>query len=164
VNQRGAISYTFADEEPTQQSRVDVTVYTLESGDLEALVPLSPDDPAYALPTYPRKGNLYWDHDSVDGQDMGADATPEQDGGVKDAQAMMSGDDADNDDSVTYGDLSDSGQSFVDSAVEGVNAKDYDAITDFDDWDERWEMATAGEDPDITIEQSEAEAIINERV
>jgi len=172
VDQQGAISWTFGDDEPTTQSRVDVTLYKIEDGELTALVPLTPDDPDYALPTYPRGNNLYWDHDSVDGQDMGADAEPETDNAVQDAQSMMSDqgnslasqtsdDDADE---TTYDDLSDSGQTFVEEAVAGIEAKGYDEIQDFDDWDERWATASSGENPDITTDQDTAAQIINERV
>ena len=93
VDQRGAIAWTFADEEPTTQSRVDVTLFQItenEDGevDMEACAPLSPDDEAYALPTYPRGGNLYYDHDEAP-EDVGADAEPENSGGVADATEMI---------------------------------------------------------------------------
>jgi len=172
VDQRGAIAYTFADEEPTQQSRVEVTLYTITDDTLTALAPLTPGDDQYALPTYPRAGNLYWDHDSVGGQDMGEDAEPQSDDAVQDAQDMLS---EESDDTVTdqgnslasqtsYNGLSESGQDFIDSAVKGVNAKDYDEVQDFDDWDERWATATSGDNPDITVEQSTAEELINRAV
>lgn len=67
VEQPGAIAWFFdtdGDEEPTQQTRVDVGCYRVDGDDLEPLVPLTPEDENYALPTYPR--STYWDHDAED--------------------------------------------------------------------------------------------------
>ncbi|WP_199240791.1 hypothetical protein, partial [Halorubrum sp. SP3] len=141
VDQQGAIAWTFGDDEPTTQSPVDINVFKIVDGELIGLAPLGPEDDAYALPEYPRAGNLYYDHgDGVEEADaVGADASPENAGGVAEASEMIGETDNDTDsDVLAYQDLPDDAQQFVDSAVDAVNSEGYDSVTDFDDWDERF--------------------------
>lgn len=129
VDQKGAISWTFnvgADETPTTQSAVQITIYKVDDdGGMEALVPLTPEDEAYALPTYPRGGRLFWEHEddgSVEGS-VGADAEPETTGGIDEVKDELS-------DDVTYSDLSEETQGFVDEAAEALAGADTDDIDD----------------------------------
>jgi len=162
VDQQGAIAWTFADDEPTTQSRVDVNVFTIEDGNLVGLAPLGPDDEAYALPEYPRGGNLYYDHDGTP-EDVGADTEPENAGGVADASEMIDGTDNDTSSAeLAYQDLPDAAQQFVDDAVAAVNSKGYDTVEDFDDWDERFATGTA--DIDFDLDQTNITEIINARL
>jgi len=176
VDQQGAIAWTFGDDEPSTQSPVDVNVFTITDGELEGLTPLTPEDEAYALPEYPRGGNVYYDHaeetsatdassetTSKHGDGVGADAEPENAGGVADASEMIGGTDDDTDEDVlAYQDLPDDAQDFVDDAVEAVNAQGYDGVEDFDDWDERFAAGTA--DIGFDLDQSNITEIINSRV
>jgi len=177
VGQRGAISWTFADEDPTQQTRVDVNVYRFsEDGDLNALAPPTPGENAYAKPTYPRAGNVYWDH-GVEATDVGADTEPETTDGVAEAKAALEAgieseggtveddtveddsEDADNtDDGVSFGDLTEDGQEFVEKALDVMEELAYDSATEFDDFDERVETT------DVEADAAELAQIIDERV
>lgn len=149
ASRRGAIGCLYRDdvEEPDPTSPYEVTVFTLdEDGTIEeALTPLTPEDPAYNKPEYPRTGNTYWDHDA----DSEASAEPDTNGGVEAAQDMMSGDDP------TYEGLTESEQQFVDDAVGVMESQDLDTIydldgedtaSDYDSFAERVELATSVED------------------
>lgn len=163
VDQQGAIAWTFGDDEPSTQSPVDVNVFKIEDGELVGLAPLTPEDEAYALPEYPRGGNVYYDHDGEEPEDVGADAEPENAGGVDAASDMIDGTDDDTDEDVlAYQDLPDDAQDFVDDAVEAVNSQGYDGVEDFDDWDERFAAGTA--DIGFDLDQSNITEIINARV
>jgi len=168
VDQQGAIAFRFGDNEPTQQSRVLIDFYQVVEGDdgleMEGLAPLQPDDEAYALPTYPRGGNVHWDHG--DGaterpEDVGADAEPSTSGGISEAQAVM---DNDSTDELTYDDLGDEGQQFVDWALAAMEQMDddYESVTEVDDWDEQHAKRTAGEP--INATKDDLEQIIDERI
>ena len=167
VDQRGAIAWTFGDEEPTTQSRVEVTLFrvTEDDGnvDMAACAPLTTDDEAYALPTYPRGNGVYYDHDDAP-EDVGADAEPENSGGVADATDMIdsSTDNDTDEDELAYQDLPDDAQTFVDEAVEAVESQGYDGVEDFDDWDERFATGTA--DINFDLDQQNVTEIINSRV
>lgn len=129
VGQRGAISAFFGDANASGNRAKEVDVYRVTEDDgLEALVPLTPEDDAYALPTYPRLNNAFWDDGT---SPSGADATPETDDGVAEARAMM--DDAD--DSSGYDDLPEGAQDFVDDAVTALEAIDADSTDAFEDPD-----------------------------
>lgn len=151
--QRGAILCSFDVDDPveaTTRSPIDITLFSVDDDDnLEALVPLTPQDDAYAKPTYPRVNNAYW-HGDGEGVE-GADAEPNSNGGVEEAKAMMSGDDDgttgyeeltdDNAElrsastTVSYGELTDDGQNFVDTAVEAMDQAGFDSTDAFDDPD-----------------------------
>jgi len=163
VDQQGAIAWTFGDDEPSTQSPVDINVFKITDGELEGLAPLTPDDEAYALPEYPRGGNVYYDHDGETPEDVGADAEPENAGGVGAASDMIDGTDNDTaEDVLAYQDLPDDAQDFVDDAVAAVNSQGYDSVEDFDDWDERFAAGTA--DIGFDLDQSNVTEIINSRV
>lgn len=168
VDQKGAIAWTFGDDEPTQRSRVDVNVFMVTENDegnveMEACAPLTPDDEAYALPEYPRGGNVYYEHDGAP-EDVGADAEPETDGTVAEASEMIDGGtdgDADSDE-LLYQDLPAAAQDFVDDAVAAVESQGYDSVEGFDDWDERFATGTA--EIDYNLDQSNVTAIIDSRL
>jgi len=141
VGQEGAITAIFGDDEPSQTSPVEVDVYRVDGDDMETLVPLTPDDEAFAKPEYPRAGNLYWDHDTDGGQDFGADAEPDNSGGVAEAKAQMSSE-------PSYDDLGGEAQDFVDETVEMIEKMDdppEQSVTEIGDWDEHFATNTAGE-------------------
>jgi hypothetical protein len=72
VGQQGLIAWTFDDENPDQYSPISITVCTVaDDGSVEAVTPLTPEQSAFAKPTYPRRGNLVWDHGLDDGADVG---------------------------------------------------------------------------------------------
>ena len=163
VGQRGAVLYSFQSDNPTQTTGIDIDFFTVEDGDLSALSPLTPEDDAYNLPEYPRGGRLYWEHDDdVDAQDMGEDVRPNTDDGVAEAKAMLEEDDTTNDSGMPYEGLSEDGRAFVDTAVEAINKKGFASITDFDDWDERYEKAKAADE--INVEQDVIAEIIDSRL
>lgn len=155
VGQRGAVSWTFTEDEPTTQSPVSLDFYKVTDDGLEALTPLTPNQDAYALPTYPRANNFYWDEND-DGID--ADAEPETDNGVAEAAAEMQADDGE----MTYGDLNDDEQDFVDTAVDAVQTKGYDSAWDFGDFEERVEAAKA--EGEIYTPANSLADIVDERV
>ena len=163
VGQRGAIAVTFDSDDPDERTSISIDFFTVEDGDLgELLTPVSPGEDAYNKPEYPRAGNLYWEHDdNVDSQDMGADVEPETSGGLDEAKSMMTDDDSDE---TTFDDLTESEKEFVEAAVEGVNTKGYDSVTEFDDWDERYEMEATGENPDVEVDQDTIATIIDNRL
>ena len=140
VGQRGAFLCSFDTDDPSEAgttTAIDVDVFRVdENDDMEALTPLSPDDDAYAKPTYPRVNNTFWQ----DG-DAGSGAEPEHNGGVSEAQAIMDGDsntsDSDTSDGTDYDDLTDDEQEFVDAAVEVIDADEtpISATGDFEDPD-----------------------------
>lgn len=153
---RGAISAMF-DGDPDGNTPVDVDIYKVtEDGSLEALIPLSPDDEAYALPTYPRGGKMYWDHDEDHPEpDVGADAEPQSADGFADAQAEMS-------DEVTYDSLGEDTQEFVDEAAEALEGADVGDIDDLGEHTLEERVATA--DVDLSAGSvSDLRSIINER-
>jgi len=167
VDQQGAIAFRFADDEPTTQSRVLVDFYRIIEGEdgaeLEGLSPLAPEDEAYALPTYPRGGNVYWDHGSEateQPEDVGVDAEPSTSGGMADAQSVMETETEE----LTYEDLGDEGQAFVDWALAAMEQMDdeYESVTEVDDWDEQHAKRTAGEPINATKE--DLETIIDSRI
>jgi len=166
VDQRGAIAWTFGDDEPTTQSRVDVNVFCVTEGedgpDMEACAPLQPDDEAYALPEYPRGGNIYYDHNGAPNE-VGADVEPENSGGVAAATEMASGgtDDMVDEQILAYQDLPSDAQQFVDDAVAATEAQGYDSVTEFDDWDERFATGTA--ELGVALDQANITEIIDSR-
>lgn len=99
VGQKGAIAFTWGDANSSGNRAKEVDVFkvvTDEDGEegLEALVPLTPEDGAYALPEYPRTNNTFWDDaDAAGGEategDVGADTEPETDSELSDASEMM---------------------------------------------------------------------------
>lgn len=121
VGQKGAIAFTFGDEGSSGNRPKEVDVFKVDDGELEALTSLTPDDDAYAKPTYPRTNNFYWDDETTP---QGADAEPETDETVADAQAAMG-------DEVTYDDLNDDEQVFVDDAAGGMVNAEMDGVEDF---------------------------------
>ncbi len=187
VGQKGAISWTFDDDEPTTQSPVDVNIYKVVEGEdgeesLEALTSLSPEDDAYALPTYPRQGNLYWGG-TDGGESHGADAEPDTDDGIEDAKEMMNDDGSSNDSSgsqtrnasdgsdydgpPSYDELTDDGKEFVDGGVEAIQSTelmgvdDFDTNDDLDDFDER--VADAKANGNIEASADDLRYIIDTR-
>lgn len=172
VDQSGAIAWTFGDDEPTTQSPVDVTILKVEDNEIVgACAPLSPEDDAYAKPTYPRRGNVYYEHaegtSATDTDlDTGADADPETDEGVAEATAMAGAfdqtDNSDDEMELAYQDLPDAVQNFVDNGVEQVTMRDLDSITEFDMWDAAF--AEGMEDVDFEIDQDHVAEIIDSRV
>jgi hypothetical protein len=154
--QRGAIAWTYDiedDEEPSKQSPVSLNVYKITDGEdgstLEALAPLTPEDDAYAKPTYPRGNGLYWDEN---GGNTGSGESSTT-GGVDEAQQMM-----DDSDGV---ELSDDAEGFVSDALEAMDQMDYDSVTDFDDFDDR--VKTAKADGDIDADADTLADVIDER-
>jgi len=145
-------------EEIDTRTAIDTTVFTVNGGALDALVPLTPEDDAYAKPEYPRGNNRYWtetEGSAPTPDDVGADAEPNTDAGLSDAQAEMS-------EETTYDDLTEDGQQFVDQAVENVMAQgDFETITDLEDYDERVQTQKAKHD--IRADGAELAAIIDER-
>lgn len=153
VGQRGAITSEFVDdgEENTTRTGIEVDIFKVTDGELEALYPLTPEDDAYAKPEYPRYNNTYWDGADASGGtgtgDVGADAEPETGDSLADATEELAadgGDDSDggddtgnSDESFGYDDLTDDAQQFVDDAVAAMSNADMDSITELDDFDER---------------------------
>lgn len=130
VGQRGAVSFTFGDANQSGNRSKEVDIFHIEDNELVALTPLSPDDDAYALPTYPRKNNFYWDDNtSADG----ADAAPETDDGVSDAQEMMS----DDDDTVEYKDLTEDEVGLVEDAMQAMAKQGWESVDAFDEHTDR---------------------------
>lgn len=150
VDTPGTISFRFDDDEPTKQSQINVsfTRYDEDADGLVGISALTPEDDAYALPTYPRAGNVFWEHNGTDGDTSGpgaggaggangADAEPTET--MADANAL-----ADSDPKITYSDLSAAGQEFVEDAVNAVEAKNGGSVDMFDDWDTRCSKFAAG--------------------
>jgi hypothetical protein len=134
VGQRGAILCSFDTDDPSEadtRTAIDVTLLRVSGEDMAALAPLTPEDEAYAKPTYPRLNNAFWgEHGSGDGTSTtgaGVDAEPQTSGGVASAQKMVTS-------SVeSYEDLTEDGQAFVDDAVEAIETVDHDGPEDFAD-------------------------------
>jgi len=158
VGQRGAITADFNVDDKTEadtRSAIEVDIFKVIDGGLQALTSLTPDDDAYALPEYPRASNTYWDDADAAGgvapEDVGADTEPESSGDLTDAAEELSADGGDVDDGdegdttagnedteeVVYDDLNDDAQQFVDDAVSAMEAKDMATITELDDFEER---------------------------
>lgn len=129
VGQRGAILCSFDTDDATEagtRTAIELSLFSVTDDDtFDALLPLTPEDDAYAKPTYPRVNNTVWED--------GVDASGQTSGGVASAQAMM--DDADDDSDVTYDDLNPKGQAFVDDAVEAIETMDLAGVGDFEDPD-----------------------------
>lgn len=151
VGQPGAIAATWGDSNSSGNRAKNVDIFRVVDDGLEALTPLQSDDEAYALPEYPRGNNTMWsDADAAGGAaeegDVGADAEPETDADMTDAAQMMSDDDnsVTETDGITYSDLNDNEQSFVDDAVEVLDAEDspVDSVNEIDDFEDR--VATHG--------------------
>jgi hypothetical protein len=166
VGQSGAVlmDYNLDDKtEATTRSPIDVTIFKTEDGEItEALSSLRPGDDAYAKPTYPRGGRLYWDETA----DRGADAEPQTDDGVAEARQALE------DDEKSFEDLTGDGKELVDDAgdfmgqfgldsIEELDGEDTD--TDFDSWAERVEATRADEDMTIETDAEELARIIDER-
>jgi hypothetical protein len=164
VDQRGAIAWTFGDDEPTTQSPVEVDIFRLTEDDgtteMAKCVPLTPGDAPYAKPTYPRAGNLYYDANAT--ADVSADAEPETDEGVADASELIDANSADDDTKdalLAYEDLTEAGQEFVDAAVDAAETQGYDSVTAFDDWDDRYAVGVAQDG--IEADQDELAEVID---
>lgn len=160
VGQSGAISFTNGDGGSNGNAPKEVDVYKLDDGNLEALVPLQPDDEAYNLPTYPRVNGRYWDDDAGDGS-VEADAEPETTEGVAEAQQMMSDDDGQSEPDVVYTDLTDDAQDFVNDALQAMGAKGYESVTEFGDFEER--VQTVRADGEIQTDADDLATIIDRR-
>lgn len=158
VGQRGAISWTFGDEGSSGNRAVEVDVYKVTDDGLEALTSLTPEDDAYALPTYPRGGSLYWDDSDSTGGGANADAEPQTDDSVEDAREMMS------DDSVSYEDLTDDAQDFVLDAVDAIEALDEDSVDAFEDPDFEGRVETYSASNDVEASADDLATIVDERV
>jgi len=175
VDQRGAISWTFGEDPPSTQSPVDVTVYRVIEGEdgpeMEGLAPLTPEDDAYAKPTYPRGGNLYYDHDgevpedgeggsgTPDPEAVGADADPTSDQTVGDVTPSM----GDSPDTLTYGALSEAAQEFVDDAVSTASDFGIESTDEIDGFDEKVATLQA-ENGDVMATADDLAAIVDERL
>jgi len=165
VGQKGAITFTWGDSNASGNRAKEVDVFRVTDDGLEALIPLTPGDGAYALPEYPRSGNTMWDDaeaagGSADEGDVGADTEPESGLGLDDASEALADSSGETDDSeadegnenssdgvesseseedptVGYDDLNDDAQAFCDDAVKAIEAKDLSSITALDDYEER---------------------------
>jgi hypothetical protein len=160
VAQQGAIMWDFGgDGEATTQSPVEIQTFKVTDDGLQAIAPLTPDDDAYALPTYPRAGNVYWDHEGD--TDAGSDAEPSSEAGMDDAAAAMQGESEESD---GYDVLTDDGQNFVDNAVTAMQDAGVSELSDLGDKSVEERVATAKADGTIEATASELAAITNERV
>jgi len=191
VGQRGAIVSDFDVDDKTEadtRSAIEVDIFKVnEDDELEALYPLTPEDPSYAKPEYPRYNNTYWDDADAAGgaapEDVGADTEPETGDSLADATEELAadgGDDesaecssassssvgadsegnddgSDDDESFGYDDLTDDAQQFVDDAVGAMDNADMDSITELDDFDER----VATYDGTINVENDVLAGIID---
>ena len=148
VGQQGLIAWTFDDENPDQYSPISITVCTVaDDGSVEALTPLTPEQSAFAKPTYPRRGNLVWDHGLGDGAGgRAADSpspptetenTPDSPDGI-DEISLDSSDvlpDVDgNESQPTVDDLSETDTEIVVSLRQELREKDATSVTDVDNF------------------------------
>lgn len=190
TGQQGAISCLFdEDGEVTTRSRIEMNVYMVTDDGLDVLIPLTPEDDAYAKPTYPRGGGLYWDHDGDENPDAGADTQPTNDGSMDELHDEMATDpadsaqqnrfdsrrssssdddhggdgdsDGDDTDTTVYEDLTDDGQEFVDNAVMVLGAKEYESTDEIEDFSERVEEARSKND--ITASEDTLRTIIEDQ-
>lgn len=164
--QAGAIAWTFGAEGQSGNRATDIDVFKVQDESLVALTPLSADDEAYNLPTYPRVNGLYWDHHDSEAADVGADAEPRSSReAVDEAQSMMDSDE------TTFEDLTDDEKSFVESAENVVGDSDIESVweldtsgsdTQFDSLNERVDSVRATEN--ITVETDTLARIIDDRI
>jgi hypothetical protein len=176
VDQRGAISWTFDDDMPSAKSPVDVTVYKVIEGEdgpeMEALVSLRPEDDTYAKPTYPRRGNLYYDHDgeasegsdssesgTPDPEAVGADADPSTDQTVGDVTPSM----GNNPDTLDYGALTEAAQEFVDEAASTASDFGIESTDEISGFGEKVATLQA-ENEDVMATADDLAAIIDDRL
>jgi hypothetical protein len=137
--QMGAIHCTFAVDDPTEadtRSPKDISILRADGDELTALAPPTPGDDHYHKPTYPRVNNTFWT-DVDDTETANGTASPDSDSdAIASAKEAISGDDSDETEaSMTYDDLSDDGQQFVDAAVEAMTDVGYDSVASFSDPD-----------------------------
>ena len=165
VGQRGAILCSFDTDDPTEadtRTAIDVTVLRVEGEDMTALTPLTPEDDAYAKPTYPRLNNAFWgEHgngDATSTSGTGVDAEPQTSGGVASAQAMVTS-------SVdSYEDLTEDGQVFVDDAIEAIEAVGHDGPEDFEDPSFEQRVENHAATSDMTADADAVSEIVTERL